>query len=90
VLNNIEGSIISSFEFNNRFIMTWKSVTCEGYMIGIFNKLEPINDFSKNFNTQWGYMTYFAPHISSFEELSDLYRLYITDIQNKNYWWESD
>jgi len=85
-----KSDIICQYENEEYCVSMWNGVILEDINIGVFNKLRKTNEFSQDMSrTHWGYFTHFVSSIESMEEASDLFRLYIEDVERKNYWWEN-
>ncbi len=61
------------------------------FVIGLFHDTDPVNVMAKIAGfTAYGYLTYMTHIIPKKEELIELLELYKKDVNDANFWWESD
>lgn len=86
-----EMRLIQEISYAGRTILTWYNTTQKFFGFTIFNYRDQPNICSKLHSlTQWGYVTYNGVGIAEYKEASEVVTHYITDLFDRDFWWEND
>lgn len=75
---------------HERTLICWLNTDDNIVSIALFHKNEKPNALSHRvLLTKWGYPTYFISNMTT-TEAANIVTLYLKDIQDENFWWETD
>jgi len=88
--NNKEWKLLEEKTINDRTIIVWYNPSVKTVNFVMFHLTDQPNEISKKSpHSHWGFVTFFVFNISYIKEASEVVSLYMQDLENGNYWWES-
>jgi hypothetical protein len=82
--------LLDNFCFNDRTLIAWYNPDTSSIGMFITHLSEQPNELSKLApESTWGFITHHVSAIYTCKEAAELVELYIKDMKDENYWWET-